>query len=91
LPPWQCVNALAPFIINGRLKSMMAESGGRSCDKYIVNVSAMEALCRYPAPSHPIPSHPLPSHPLPSHPILSHLSAALSVLCAGAAKHTVTV
>jgi NAD(P)-dependent dehydrogenase (short-subunit alcohol dehydrogenase family) len=34
------VNAIAPFVINGRLKALMANTPGR--DKHIVNVSAME-------------------------------------------------
>ena len=34
------VNAIAPFIINARLKPLMVRSGGR--DKHIVNVSAVE-------------------------------------------------
>ena len=36
----QLVNAVAPFIINARLKSLMARTGPP--DKHIVNVSAME-------------------------------------------------
>jgi NAD(P)-dependent dehydrogenase (short-subunit alcohol dehydrogenase family) len=36
----QLVNAVAPFIINGRLKSLMNKSSER--DKHIVNVSAVE-------------------------------------------------
>jgi NAD(P)-dependent dehydrogenase (short-subunit alcohol dehydrogenase family) len=36
----QLVNAIAPFILNGRLKSLMARTPER--DKHIVNVSAME-------------------------------------------------
>jgi NAD(P)-dependent dehydrogenase (short-subunit alcohol dehydrogenase family) len=36
----QLVNAIAPFILNGRLKSLMTRTPER--DKHIVNVSAME-------------------------------------------------
>jgi NAD(P)-dependent dehydrogenase (short-subunit alcohol dehydrogenase family) len=36
----QLVNAIAPFIINARLKPLMLRTSGR--DKHIVNVSAME-------------------------------------------------
>jgi NAD(P)-dependent dehydrogenase (short-subunit alcohol dehydrogenase family) len=36
----QLVNAVAPFIINARLKALMLRTPG--CDKHIVNVSAME-------------------------------------------------
>jgi NAD(P)-dependent dehydrogenase (short-subunit alcohol dehydrogenase family) len=36
----QLVNAVAPFILNGRLKSLMTRTPER--DKHIVNVSAME-------------------------------------------------
>ena len=36
----QLVNAIAPFILNARLKPLMARAGGR--DQHVVNVSAME-------------------------------------------------
>ena len=36
----QLVNAVAPFIINARVKALMLHTP--ECDKYIVNVSAME-------------------------------------------------
>ena len=36
----QLVNAVAPFLINARLKPLMMKTGGR--DKHIVNVSAVE-------------------------------------------------
>jgi NAD(P)-dependent dehydrogenase (short-subunit alcohol dehydrogenase family) len=36
----QLVNAIAPYILNARLKSLMVQTPGR--DKHIVNVSAME-------------------------------------------------
>ena len=36
----QLVNAIAPFILNARLKALMTRTGGR--DKHIVNVSAVE-------------------------------------------------
>src|SRR4029450_7600878 len=36
----QLVNAVAPFVLNARLKELMLRTGNR--DKHIVNVSAME-------------------------------------------------
>jgi NAD(P)-dependent dehydrogenase (short-subunit alcohol dehydrogenase family) len=38
----QLVNAVAPFIINARLKPLMLRSPNRDRDKHIVNVSAVE-------------------------------------------------
>jgi NAD(P)-dependent dehydrogenase (short-subunit alcohol dehydrogenase family) len=38
----QLVNAVAPFILSGRLKPLMLRTAGR--DKHIVNVSAMEGV-----------------------------------------------
>lgn len=56
----QLVNAIAPFIINARLKPLMLRSPER--DKHIVNVSAMEgsstATSRPPATR--IPTWPRP-------------------------------
>ena len=46
------VNALAPFILNARLKPVMMRVPG--IDKYIVNVSAMEGkFYRFKTPNHP--------------------------------------
>ena len=44
----QCVNSLAPFIINGKLKALMRRTEPNA-DKYIVNVSAMEGAHARPA------------------------------------------
>ena len=38
----QLINAVAPFILNARLKPLMLKTAGR--DKHIVNVSAMEGI-----------------------------------------------
>merc|ERR1719321_534988 len=47
-----CINTLAPFILNGRLRPMLERSPHR--DRYIVNVSAMEGkFYRYKQPTHP--------------------------------------
>lgn len=47
------VNSLAPFILNSRLKGLMARAGGDK-DKFVVNVSAMEGkFYRYKLPTHP--------------------------------------
>jgi len=49
------VNAIAPFVLNSRLKPLMTVPGGASRpDRYIVNVSAMEGkFYRYKMPNHP--------------------------------------
>jgi hypothetical protein len=36
----QLVNAIAPFVLNGKLRSLMTRE--RTDEKHIVNVSAME-------------------------------------------------
>jgi NAD(P)-dependent dehydrogenase (short-subunit alcohol dehydrogenase family) len=50
----QLVNAVAPFVLNARLRELMRRTPGR--EKHIVNVSAMEgsstATSRPPAPAH---------------------------------------
>ncbi|EGD77029.1 short chain dehydrogenase/reductase family Oxidoreductase [Salpingoeca rosetta] len=46
------VNAISPFIINGRLQDHLLKS--KHSDRYIVNVSAMEGkFYRYKTPNHP--------------------------------------
>lgn len=46
------INALAPFIINSRLKPLMMKH--TDVDKYIINVSAMEGkFYRHKGPTHP--------------------------------------
>lgn len=46
------VNALAPFIINSRLRQLMSHNDG--CDRFIINVSAMEGkFYRHKGPEHP--------------------------------------
>ena len=48
-----CVNVLAPFILNSRLKSLMV-ANNNELDKFIVNVSAMEGkFYRFKTPFHP--------------------------------------
>eukprot|EP00812_Abedinium_dasypus_P009806 NODE_3468_length_782_cov_366.100413.p1 GENE.NODE_3468_length_782_cov_366.100413~~NODE_3468_length_782_cov_366.100413.p1 ORF type:complete len:207 (-),score=65.76 NODE_3468_length_782_cov_366.100413:147-725(-) len=47
-----CINALAPFVLNGRLRPLLERSPHQ--DRYIVNVSAMEGkFYRYKQPTHP--------------------------------------
>lgn len=47
-----CINTLAPFILNGRLRPLLLQSP--HLDRYIVNVSAMEGkFYRYKQPTHP--------------------------------------
>jgi len=47
-----CINALAPFVLNGRLRSLLEKSPYP--DRYIINVSAMEGkFYRYKQPTHP--------------------------------------
>lgn len=41
----QLINAVAPFVLNARLKPLMAATPG--VDKHIVNVSAMEVSAKY--------------------------------------------
>merc|ERR1719473_45587 len=46
------VNAMAPFVLNGRLKKMLLKSP--HADRYIINVSAMEGkFYRHKLPMHP--------------------------------------
>jgi NAD(P)-dependent dehydrogenase (short-subunit alcohol dehydrogenase family) len=48
------INTMAPFILNGRLKSLMCAPDCRNVDRYIINVSAMEGkFYRYKTPNHP--------------------------------------
>jgi len=50
------INAIAPFVLNGRLKPLMTAPPGDPArpDRYIVNVSAMEGkFYRYKMPNHP--------------------------------------
>jgi NAD(P)-dependent dehydrogenase (short-subunit alcohol dehydrogenase family) len=49
------INALAPFVLNSRLKPLMTTPDTESRpDRYIVNVSAMEGkFYRYKTPNHP--------------------------------------
>lgn len=49
------INAIAPFVLNSRLKPLMTTPGGDSRpDRYIINVSAMEGkFYRYKMPNHP--------------------------------------
>lgn len=47
-----CINALTPFVLNGRLRPLFERSPHP--DRYIVNVSAMEGkFYRYKQPTHP--------------------------------------
>mmetsp|Transcript_72305 Transcript_72305/g.157738 ORF Transcript_72305/g.157738 Transcript_72305/m.157738 type:complete len:602 (+) Transcript_72305:252-2057(+) len=47
-----CINALAPFILNSKLRPLLERSP--HSDRYIVNVSAMEGkFYRYKQPTHP--------------------------------------
>merc|ERR1740116_313669 len=47
-----CINALTPFVLNGRLRPLLERSP--FSDRYIVNVSAMEGkFYRYKQPTHP--------------------------------------
>jgi len=47
-----CINAMAPFIINSRLRPLMERAS--QPDRYIINVSAMEGkFYRYKQPTHP--------------------------------------
>ena len=47
-----CINAMAPFIINSRLRGLLERSPHP--DRYIINVSAMEGkFYRYKQPTHP--------------------------------------
>lgn len=47
------VNAIAPFVLNSRLKPLMETPTDRP-DRYIINVSAMEGkFYRYKMPNHP--------------------------------------
>lgn len=51
------VNAIAPFVLNSRLKPLMEAPMGDSNrpDRYIINVSAMEGkFYRYKMPNHPV-------------------------------------
>jgi len=50
------VNAIAPFVLNSRLKPLMETPAGdpKRPDRYIINVSAMEGkFYRYKMPNHP--------------------------------------
>jgi len=49
------INALAPFVLNSRLKPLMITPGTAARpDRYIINVSAMEGkFYRYKTPNHP--------------------------------------
>jgi NAD(P)-dependent dehydrogenase (short-subunit alcohol dehydrogenase family) len=49
------INAIAPFVLNSRLKPLMTTPGDDSRpDRYIINVSAMEGkFYRYKMPNHP--------------------------------------
>jgi len=50
------INAIAPFVLNSRLKPLMCIPNETSCrpDRYIINVSAMEGkFYRYKMPNHP--------------------------------------
>ena len=48
------INTMAPFILNGRLKSLMCTKECINVDRYIINVSAMEGkFYRYKTPNHP--------------------------------------
>merc|ERR1719230_1550849 len=47
-----CINTIAPFILNGRLRPLLLQSP--HLDRYIVNVSAMEGkFYRFKQPTHP--------------------------------------
>lgn len=48
------INAIAPFVLNSRLKPLMMSGGDNRPDRYIINVSAMEGkFYRYKTPNHP--------------------------------------
>jgi len=49
------VNAIAPFVLNSRLKPLMeTPNDSNRPDRYIINVSAMEGkFYRYKMPNHP--------------------------------------
>ena len=49
------VNAIAPFVLNSRLKPLMTTPGGTDRpNRYVINVSAMEGkFYRYKMPNHP--------------------------------------
>eukprot|EP00814_Leptocylindrus_danicus_P015921 CAMPEP_0116021700 /NCGR_PEP_ID=MMETSP0321-20121206/10549_1 /TAXON_ID=163516 /ORGANISM="Leptocylindrus danicus var. danicus, Strain B650" /LENGTH=645 /DNA_ID=CAMNT_0003492633 /DNA_START=47 /DNA_END=1981 /DNA_ORIENTATION=+ len=48
------INAIAPFVLNSRLKPLMMSGGNARPDRYIINVSAMEGkFYRYKTPNHP--------------------------------------
>ena len=48
------VNAIAPFVLNSRLKPLMEAPNQNRPDRYIINVSAMEGkFYRYKMPNHP--------------------------------------
>ncbi len=50
------VNAIAPFVLNSRLKPLMEapKNDPNRSDRYIINVSAMEGkFYRYKMPNHP--------------------------------------
>ena len=48
------VNAIAPFVLNSRLKPLMMAGGEDRPDRFIINVSAMEGkFYRYKTPNHP--------------------------------------
>jgi len=48
------INALAPFIINSRLKPLMTVSANKDENKYVINVSAMEGkFYRFKSAKHP--------------------------------------
>jgi len=47
-----CINALTPFVLNGRLRPLLERSPHP--DRYVINVSAMEGkFYRYKQPTHP--------------------------------------
>ena len=48
------INAIAPFVLNSRLKPLMEAPNNDRPDRYIINVSAMEGkFYRYKMPNHP--------------------------------------
>jgi len=48
------INAIAPFVLNSRLKPLMEAQNNDRPDRYIINVSAMEGkFYRYKMPNHP--------------------------------------
>jgi len=48
------VNAIAPFVLNSRLKPLMLSGGSERPDRFIINVSAMEGkFYRFKTPNHP--------------------------------------